>query len=164
MLSSIGLERLVETERPTFADADPVLNEPQRRRFEVFLELLEESLNEVERIASLPDPVDSVSRIGYDADTPIDFRDRTAPIIQRLRRQIEAVASALEIASRPRSRLNAIRAIVTAEIVRVEDTFSDKLGGYGTVSRRVKMEVDPELSRIRSDLKALLAELGPNKV
>ena len=75
----------METERPTFADADPVLNEPQRRRFEVFLELLEESLNEVERIASLPDPVDSVSRIGYDADIPIDFRDRTAPIIQRLR-------------------------------------------------------------------------------
>ena len=164
MLSSIGLERLVETERPTFADADPVLNEPQRRRFEVFLELLEESLNEVERIASLPDPVDSVSRIGYEPDIPIDFRDRAAPIIQRLRKKIDSVASALGIPSRPRSRLNAIRAIVTAEIVRVEDTFSDKLGGYGTVSPRAKTEVDPELSRILSDLKALLAELGPNKV
>lgn len=37
----------------------------------------------------------------------------------------------------PRSRLNTVRAIVTAEIVRVEDTFSDKLAGYGAVDAKV---------------------------
>ena len=153
---------LVEAESREATADDELLNEPQRRRLEVFLELLEQSLNEVERIAARPDPQVSPGRIVYETDIPANFRDRSSPVITRLRHETERLAQSLNIPRRPRSRLNTIRAILTAEIVRVEDTFSDKLGGYGAVNSRVRSEVDPRLSEIRSDLKELLAALDPD--
>jgi hypothetical protein len=141
-----------------------LLNEPQRRRFHVFLELLEKSLNEVERLASWASVSPSGSLIVYRSDAPPDFLSRSAPVIQRLREDASALAETLEIVPTPRSQMNAIRAILTAEFVRVDDTFSSKLVGYGPVSSRLRIEVDPQLASIRAHLKMLLANLNASSL
>lgn len=139
---------------------DAILNGPQRRRFQVFLELLQKSLDEVEALASPGPSASPGSLLVYEMDIPAHFRDRSGPIIRRLRNETDELARSLDIRPTRRSRLNRIRAILTAEIVRVDDTLSKRLGGYGSVNPRVKLEIDPKLSVIRSELQALLAQLG----
>jgi hypothetical protein len=141
----------------------PILNEAQRRHFAVFLELLQKSLGEVERLTRLHSDPPQASLTLYDQDLPEEFVRLAPSILRGLRERVEAIAGTLGIGPSHRSRLNTIRAILTAEVVRVDDSFSGKLSGYGSVNPMVEVEIDPQLAALRSDLKTLLASLHQAK-
>lgn len=135
---------------------DSLLNEPQLRHFEVFLSMLETALNEIERVTSPASVAGRDNMIIYDSDLPREFRKQAAPAIGAIREQVSRLADALGIEPRHRSRIRTVKALLTAELVRIEDSYSQKLRGYGAVSPRVQVEVDPALDRIRTDIVALL--------
>jgi hypothetical protein len=135
------------------------LNEPQHRHFAVFLSMLEDALSEINQLAG--------SRAGaeenltlYDADLPDAFANSAEPSFRSIRREIAALARVLEIKPQHRSQRRTIRALLTAELVRLDDSYAHKLRGYGAVDPRARNALDPTLDRIRSELTALLDLLG----
>lgn len=132
------------------------LNEHQRRHFEVFLEMFGKSLDEIERITSLPVDAPVGSLAVYDADLPGTFDDCAAPIVTALRVELGILAQSLRITPRRRSRSRMIGALATAEMVRVEDSFASKLSGYGSVDPRATAELDPRLESLREGLTSLI--------
>lgn len=145
-------------ERPASAASqnDPLLNEPQLRHFEVFLSMLETALNEIERLASVSLLPDRDNLIVYDSDLPRGFMTHAAPALSALRGQVSDLAHKLGIEPKHRSRKRTVKALLTAELVRIDDSYARKLRGYGAVSPRVQIEIDPDLDRIRADIVALL--------
>ena len=149
----------VDSAWPDGPPPQSILNDSQRRHFEVFLELLQKSIGEVERLTQLPSDAAQNALTRYDQDLPEEFVRISSSILRRLRERTERIAATLEIGPSHRSRLNTIRAILTAEVVRVDDSFSRKLSGYGSVSPMVEVQIDPQLAALRSDLTSLLASL-----
>lgn len=133
-----------------------LLNEPQLRHFEVFLSMFETALNEIERLASPASAPPKESLVVLDSDLPGDFKTRAEPLIGVLRQEIGSLAHSLGIDPQHRSRARTVRALLTAELVRLDDSYARKLRGYGVVRPRVQVEVDPVLDRMRGELVALL--------
>lgn len=133
-----------------------LLNEPQLRHFEVFLSMLETALNEVERLASPASVPGSENLIVYDSDLPQEFKTQAAPAIGVIREQSARLANDLGIQPQHRSRARTVRAILTAELLRLDDSCARKLGGYGAVSPRVQTEIDPALASMRTNIVTLL--------
>ncbi|HMI56502.1 MAG TPA: hypothetical protein VK511_00500, partial [Gemmatimonadaceae bacterium] len=77
-----------------------------------------------------------------------------------IRSEIADLARVLEIKPQHRSQTRTIRALLTAELVRLDDSYANRLRGYGAVDPRAKNALDPALDRIRSGLTALLESLG----
>jgi len=135
---------------------DPPLNGPQLRHFEVFLSMLETALDEVDVLGALG-PSNAEGRlIVYAADLPESFAAKAKSADAAIRKQIALLARNLNIQPQRRSRLRTAKAILTGELVRLDDSFSGKLRGYGAVSPRVKTEIDPILDVIRRELVTLL--------
>jgi hypothetical protein len=139
----------------------PVLNAAQRRHVAVYLELLQKSLDEVERMISLPVAMREGSLVQHDADLPDEFATVAAPVVLRLRERVDGLVMALRIPPKRRSRMRSIHAILTDESIRVQDYFSSELAGYGEVHPMVKVHIDPQLESLRSDLRVLLDSLQP---
>jgi hypothetical protein len=139
-----------------------LLNEPQLRHFEVFLSMMETALNEVERLTNPESVPGSENLVVYDSDLPEEFKTHAAPAIGVTREQVARLADALGIQPQHRSRTRTVRAILTAELVRLDDSYARKLRGYGAVSPRVQTEIDPALDSMRANIVALLhlAERG----
>lgn len=137
----------------------PVLNTAQRRHVAVYLELLQKSLDEVERLIALPPTSRAGSLIHHDADLPEQFATVAAPVVTRLRERLESLVMALRIPPKRRSRMRSIHAILTDEAIRVEDYFSGELAGYGPVHPTVRVEIDPQLEMLQGDLRTLLGWL-----
>lgn len=148
----------MRVEHPGSADSGstPLLNEPQRRHFEVFLSMLETALNEVEMLGSDAPPAPEESLVVQDSDLPKDFSTRAHPAVQVIRRQITSLGRTLDIKPRHISRARRVKALLTAELVRLDDTYARKLRGYGAVSPRIAAEIDPVLDRIRTEIVDLL--------
>jgi hypothetical protein len=146
----------VERSAAAASDNDSLLNEPQLRHFEVFLSMLETALNEVERLTSPASVPGSENLVVYDSDLPQGFRKHAVPAIGAIRDQISDLAHKLGIEPQHRSRTRTAKALLTAELVRIDDSYARKLRGYGAVSPRVQIEIDPALDRIRTDIIALL--------
>lgn len=102
-----------------------VLNEPQRRHFAVLLGMLEETLREVERMAS------GGATAGLSRPSSTTCR-RSLPLL-------------------------------ITSVMRVEDSTSDKLRGYGAVHPSVARAVDPVVREIHDGLAAVAAELEPRR-
>lgn len=135
------------------------LNEPQRRHFEVFLALLEDALIEIEYFAN-PSPAPGPDRLTvYDADLPSEFTESARPLFDWIREEMAALAEALGLRQQHRSTKRTVNAILTAELVRLDDSYADKLRGYGAVNPRARTEINPVLDGIRSSLTTLLASL-----
>ncbi|MGH7603316.1 MAG: hypothetical protein ACRENK_04870 [Gemmatimonadaceae bacterium] len=96
----------------------------------------------------------------YDADLPADLRERVAPAIQSIRREIASLAHGLGIEPQHRSRRRKAKAILTAEMLRLDDSYARKLRGYGEVSPQAATEIDPILDKMRTDLVDLLRLCG----
>jgi len=137
----------------------PVLNTAQLRHVAVYLELLQKSLDEIERLVSMPPTVRQGCLVQHDADLPEVFATVAAPVVERLRERVEGLVTALRIPPKRRSRLRSVHAILTDESIRVEDYFSSELAGYGAVHPMVKVHIDPQLELLRSDLRMLLEAL-----
>jgi hypothetical protein len=158
MLMVIQMERL---DSLIAADAAqrPILNAAQLRHVAVYLELLQKSLDEVERLVSLPPTMREGCLIQHDADLPEEFAALAAPVVVRLRERVDGLVKALRIPPKRRSRLRSVHAILTDESIRVEDYFSSELAGYGAVHPMVRVHIDPQLELLRSDLRVLLESL-----
>jgi hypothetical protein len=128
-----------ERERLTMSNSSdperaPVLNENQRRHFEVLLSMLEESLQRIETLSS------SLSMNGRMSivkdDLPSTFILEAEPLIASIRARIGRLAAVLELTPRTVSKRRTISALLTAAIIRIEDSSPEQLRGYGTVDPR----------------------------
>ena len=132
-----------------------LLNDNQRRHFEVLFARLEEELLRLEYL-TVRDGDRSARLITLEDDLPPDFDVQSAPLLARLRRSIRGAATLLHLRSRRVSRRRSIKAILTAATVRIEDSGPGELRGYGVVNPEFDREVGPALSEI----KAMLMELS----
>lgn len=138
----------------------PLLNEPQRNRFAVLLAALETALDDVERLAG--GRAAAGQHLALLAD---DVSDTTAAVVREdiaaVRAQVRALATLLGIAPRTRSRARVMRAIILAQMLRVEDSYAAKLGGYGAVNARAAEVLDPPLRALHASLDRLARALAP---
>jgi hypothetical protein len=141
------------------ADQSPAikLNANQRRHFEVLLSRLEESLTKIERL--LDDQQISKSLTSVADDVPAEFRSAARAEVPRIRSEVNALVAALELQPRTVSLRRIIGATLTTEAVRIEDSFSTHLRGYGQLDPSVAEHVDPALERLAGDLQRLAASL-----
>jgi hypothetical protein len=136
-------------------DAGALLNEHQQRHFEVFLSMLQDSLAEIEALAA-SEAQRQDALVSYDDDIPEEFEKEIQPLLASLREDIGELVELLEIPRRHRPRVRMIRALVTSEIVRLDDSYAEKLRGYGPVDPKVRVQIDPILDRMRIQLQQLL--------
>ncbi|MFN2602392.1 MAG: hypothetical protein ABR582_06490 [Gemmatimonadaceae bacterium] len=137
---------------PSGAEDNPsILNENQRRHFEVFVSMLEEAIHEVEVLAGSPSRR-ADGMISYDDDLPVGFAPEMLPRVESLRVQIAQLVELLDLPRRRRSRARLVRALLTAQIVRTDDSYVRKLRGYGAVDDRAAERIDPIIDAIRADL------------
>jgi hypothetical protein len=141
------------------ADQSPAikLNANQRRHFEVLLSRLEESLTKIERL--LDDQQGSKSLTSVADDVPAEFRSGARAELPRIRSEVNALVAALELQPRTVSLRRIIGATLTTEAVRIEDSFSTHLRGYGHLDPSIAEHVDPALERLAGDLQRLAASL-----
>jgi hypothetical protein len=153
-----------ERERLTMSNSSdperaPVLNENQRRHFEVLLSMLEESLQRIETLSSSLSMNGGMSIVKD--DLPSTFILEAEPLIASIRARIGRLAAVLELTPRTVSKRRTISALLTAAIIRIEDSSPEQLRGYGTVDPRFALDVAPRLREIRKALALLGSLLGP---
>jgi hypothetical protein len=147
----LGRRRLLST-----AHHSTPLNEPQRRHFEVLLAMLEDAITEIQRLADPRSSPSSGSLTRYADDLPPTFAAAAGPLLDALRAQIGRLSADLSLTPRHRSRRRAIRALLLAETVRIEDSHVDALRGYGTVDPSARAIVQPVLDEIHATLATLV--------
>lgn len=131
------------------------LNGPQRLHFEVILASLEKALSRLELIA-LGREHSGCRLTRMDDDLPESFREGAAPLVERLRAQVAALSAALALTERHTSSKRLARALLTSQIVKIEDSSSGRLRGYGAVDPAVEARLDPALHALQGDLHAVL--------
>jgi|SRR6185312_1664658 len=135
---------------------DRLLNAHQQRHFEVLLAGLEQALDSIEELAARADRAPGGGLTQYAPDLPPGFASAVRPLLTQLRDRIDHLAAALALRGQSRSIAQSIRAILIAEMVRLEDSTSAQLRGYGTVDPRVSNVIEPELEHLH----ALLASIA----
>lgn len=135
---------------------DRLLNAHQQRHFEVLLAGLEHALDSIEDLAARADRPPSDGLTQYAPDLPPGFGGAVRPLLTQLRDRINHLAAALALRRQSRSSAQSIRAILIAEMVRLEDSTSAQLRGYGAVDPRVSSVIEPELEHLH----ALLASVA----
>ncbi len=141
--------------------AEPIpLNDPQRLHFEVILASLEKALSRIEQISMGTEHADCrLTRM--DEDLPANFQARAAPLVEQLRAQVASLSTAMGLRERHASSVRTLRAVVTSQLVKIEDSSSSRLRGYGAVDPLVEARLDPALHALQGDLHALLDLLSP---
>lgn len=135
-----------------------VLNANQRRHFEVLFARLEDSLAKIEQALAERDAVPRLTIV--DDDIPRAFRASAALELPRIRAEIARLASELALAPRVMSLRRTVGATLTAEAVRIEDSLSGQLRGYGSVDATVADQLDPALNALAQSLRHLSAALN----
>ena len=136
------------------------LTESQRRHFEVVLAKLEDALDEIDRLAR-PMPAESSppTLTALADDLPPDFAARSAAASHAARGRIADLAERLGLAPQPASRFRTVRALLIAEIVRLQDSVSSALRGYGPLDPRAPEVIDPALRELVALLATMLRAL-----
>jgi hypothetical protein len=135
------------------------LNEHQRRHFEVLFSRLEDAVTAIEGWLDSDSPHSGVLKMTVD-DLPDGYRAIAAEHLADLRRQIAVLCRVLELKPRRVSRSRMIGATLRAEAVKVEDSLSRHLRGYGDVDSTVAQRLDPALQSIARQLNMLAARLN----
>jgi hypothetical protein len=141
------------------ADQSPAikLNANQRRHFEVLFSRLEDSLAKIERLLDSPQFAQSLTLV--EDDVPADFRASARAELPRIRSQVDELVAALALQPRTLSLRRIIGATLTTEAVRIEDSFSSHIRGYGQLDPSVGEHVDPALERLAGSLQRMAASL-----
>ena len=129
------------------------LNDNQRRHYEVLFSRLEQSLDQIER-ATRGEPAPSLMSRPID-DLPERFTNESAPIIATVRGLLEEVAASLELRPREVSRRRTCEALITSEMIGVENGYARQLRGYGEIDPSVAERLDPTLEQVHAGLSAL---------
>jgi hypothetical protein len=132
------------------------LNGNQRRHFEVLLARLEDSLATIERLLAAP-PLGHLTQLADDVSPA--FRTLAEAEIPRLRGQVERMAVALGLRPNTVSLRRIIGAALTTDAVRLQDSLSPQLRGYGAVDPSVAERLDPALMRLAESLQFLNSAL-----
>lgn len=132
-----------------------LLNEHQRRHYEVLLAGLEDSLDAIEGLIARTGPGEAAGSTRYESDLPPEFVDSIRPVLTELRARAARLARKLSLRGQSRSVARSIRAILVSEMVRLEDSTSARLRGYGAIDPRVTDVIDPDLRALH----ALLASI-----
>lgn len=136
------------------------LTEPQRRHLRVFLQQVEEALDEMETLAVAPTSASKLFRLDVN-DLPDGFAAAVRPDVLRVRGHLKALVEELGLESHPRSRTRHVEALLITTLVQVEDSGSKGLRGYGSLGPQVFSVVDPALAQIHQGLERIIARLGP---
>jgi hypothetical protein len=136
------------------ADIIP-LNGPQRLHFEVILASLEKALSRLELIAQGREH-GGCRLTRMDGDLPDAFWEGAAPIVERLRAKVASLATAMALTERHTSSKRLVRTLLTAQLLKIEDSSSSRLRGYGAVDPAVEGRLDPALEALQLDLHAVL--------
>src|SRR5215207_1137969 len=111
-----------------------LLTDPQRRHFEVVLAKVEDALDEIDRLAQPTAPESQRRALTVLADDlPPDFASRTAAASHSARDRLADLAARLDLVPQRASRFRTVRALLISEIVRLQDSFSPALRGYGAL-------------------------------
>lgn len=140
-----------------------ILNEHQRRHFEVLLGQLEDAIATIAQLVE-PAPSMTAALTRDQDDLPPGFARAIRPQLHELRAAVALLARDLALQHRSRSRASAVRSILIAELVRLEDSTSKGLRGYGSVDPRVEHLIDPRLQALHNLLAAMLARLAHSPV
>lgn len=139
-------------------DHRALLNANQRRHFEVLFSMMEDALTRVETRVG-PGGVSRNALNSYQDDVPHGIERAVFEEVAELRRDIAAIAESFALAPSVRSRRQALQALLVAEIVRLDDSFSNRLGGYGPVHPLLQSTLDPTLLRMRTHFETVLRVL-----
>ena len=131
------------------------LNDPQRLHFEVILASLEKALARLEQIAQ-GTAAAGCRLTPMDDDLPGAFWEDAAPLVERVRARIAALTGAMALKERHSSSKRLARAMLTSQIVKLEDSSSSRLRGYGAVDPVVEQRLDPLLTQLQMDLHDIL--------
>jgi hypothetical protein len=136
-----------------------VLTDGQRRHYTVLLAMLEETINEVE---AMTEGRNAGGRLRHQTGVlPERLRTTAQPLLERVRSDVGALARLLAVEPQEVSRVRRLQALLLSTIVRLEDSTSDKIRGYGEVDPGVARAVDPALHRIHGALENLAALVAP---
>ena len=139
----------------TAPNEKPQLNASQRRSVEALLESVETMLAQVERL--IPDTGGQGHRVtAVTNDLPDHFGEEAPRIIQALRKQIESLAERIDVAPRRISKRRAVKGMLAAQLMRVEDVTPARLRSYGEVHPSFTEQVSPSLKEIQATLKQLV--------
>jgi hypothetical protein len=98
-----------------------------------------------------------------DDDLPLTFADDVQPIVDRLRQRIATLATDFQLSPRRVSLARLVAATVTAELIRIEDSYAENLHGYGAVASGLTHALDPALHELHDDWTAIKRALdGPD--
>lgn len=128
------------------------LNDNQRRHFEVLLTRLEDSLSTIEMLLAAP-PRRRLTQLTDDVSPA--FRTLAAAEVPRLRGQVERLAVALGLRPNVVSLRRVIGAALTTDAIRLEDSLSSQIRGYGAVDPSVAERLDPALRRLAESLQRI---------
>ena len=134
------------------------LNQNQRRHFEVLFARLEDSVSKIERLLIRPDRAATLSLL--EDDVSPTFRTLASAELPRIHAEIEQLVTTLGLKPRTVSLRRTIGATLTTEAVRLEDSFSSHLRGYGSVDGSVATTLDPALAALAGSLRTLSAALA----
>lgn len=135
-----------------------ILNANQKRHFEVFLAHLEDLLLRVETLL-VPSLGGARTLSVIENDVTEDFRENAAPVLRALHQRIDELARELSLQPRRVSASRVISATLSAAAIRVEDSMSSQLRGYGEVHASVSKQLDPVLDNMAQTLNGLSAVL-----
>jgi hypothetical protein len=136
-----------------------MLSDGQRRHVAVFLSRLEEGLDDIERLATQPAP-DGRVLVRERADLPPQYHDAIRDDLLGLREDVRALARALDLPPRERSRARQVRALLGTLLVQLEDARARSLRAYGVLDPAEGGRLDGALEAIHGRLERLLDRLS----
>jgi len=134
------------------------LNEHQRRHFAVILASLENALEEIVALAA-HDASDGRHLTELAHDIPEGYYQRVRPAIDAIRTQLVQLAEAMQVEPHLQSKGRTIRAMLTAQINQLQDSYARTLKRYGAVDPHLASALDPRLEAIEQALTEMRAAL-----
>lgn len=135
------------------------ITESQRRHLSVFLAQVEDTLFEVERLATTP-PSRKLLRADRN-DFPPGAAASVAPELASIRTDLEALIRTLDLEPLDGSRAREAQGLLAMAIVQLEDAGSRGLRGYGELDPDLVGVLGPALASLRSHFVAIAGRLGP---
>src|SRR4051812_29155206 len=134
-------------------EAAPLLNESQRRHYEVLFARLERTLVQLEAAARDDDARTALTIV--ESDLPPRFTQEAPEVIDVARQQLAALARMLSLRPRVESRRRICRALITSDLNGLTDATSARLRGFGAVDSSIATHLDPALEKLRATVSRL---------
>jgi hypothetical protein len=139
-------------------DADHLLNGPQRLHLSVLAAGIEDAIAEIERVLD-PRLNAHATLTAYSDDLPAGLEARLRPKLAALRGQVARLTEQFALEPRSFSRASSIRAYVSVEVARIDESTVKQLRGYGSVAPELDAVLAPALADLRRTFTEISASL-----